>query len=100
MRTAPRSTPKERHSIGPLQRRPLHDAIQQRLLHSLGRTIEDATLHDWDFATALAVRDQVTERWLDARNRELGRKRVYYLSIEFLLGRLLFDTLINLDLLD
>jgi len=53
-------------------------------------------------ATALAARDRVVERWLDVRNanRANKKKRVYYLSIEFLIGRLLFDTLVNLGLLD
>ena len=51
-------------------------------------------------ATALAVRDRIVDRWMDsarATNRA-GRKRVYYLSLEFLIGRLLFDALTNLGI--
>ena len=46
-------------------------------------------------ATALAVRDRIVDRWMDATQRTYreGRKRVYYLSLEFLIGRLLFDAL-------
>jgi starch phosphorylase len=80
----------------------LRDAIRSRLIYSLGRPVAEANVHDWYCATALAVRDRVVDRWLNVRseNRANKKKRVYYLSIEFLLGRLLFDTLINLDLFD
>jgi starch phosphorylase len=80
----------------------LREAIRSRLIYSLGRPIAEANIQDWYRATALAVRDRIVERWLEVRNanRASKKKRVYYLSIEFLLGRLLFDTLINLDLLD
>jgi len=80
----------------------LRDAIRYRLVYSLGRPLAEANLQDWYRATALAVRDRVVDRWLEVRNenRANKKKRVYYLSIEFLLGRLLFDTLINLGLFD
>ncbi len=53
-------------------------------------------------ATALAVRDAVVDCWLASAEstRESGAKRVYYLSLEFLIGRLLFDAIGNLGLLD
>jgi starch phosphorylase len=80
----------------------LRSTIESRLIYSLGRTLAEANEQDWYVATALAVRDRIVERWLDVRNanRQNKRKRVYYLSIEFLIGRLLFDALVNLDLLD
>jgi starch phosphorylase len=80
----------------------LRDAIRGRLIYSLGRPLAEANIDDWYRATALAVRDRIVDRWLNVRseNRANKKKRVYYLSIEFLLGRLLFDTLINLDLFD
>jgi glycogen phosphorylase len=89
-----------------LQSRPaamsLREAIRSRLVYSLGRTVAEANAQDWYRATALAARDRVVERWLEVRqaNRASKKKRVYYLSIEFLIGRLLFDTLVNLGLLD
>jgi starch phosphorylase len=51
-------------------------------------------------ATALAVRDQMVDRWMDSTRATYAqdRKRVYYLSLEFLIGRLLFDSLNNLGL--
>ena len=51
--------------------------------------------------TALAVRDVAMDRWFESnkRTKASGAKRVYYLSLEFLIGRLLFDKLGNLGLL-
>ena len=51
-------------------------------------------------ATALAVRDRIAGRWMDSTRAtyEQARKRVYYLSLEFLVGRLLGEALTNLRL--
>lgn len=48
------------------------------------------------------VRDYVTRAWLDTNNRynHSGEKQVYYFSMEFLLGRLLGDALLNLGIRD
>jgi len=66
----------------------------------VGKDPAHAQEHDWYFATALAVRDQVVNRWMDATRRTYrdGRKRVYYFSLEFLIGRLLFDAMANLGI--
>ena len=78
----------------------LRDAIRARLIYGLGKTTAEANKQDWYVATALAVRDRITERWLDIRpnNKHSHKKRVYYLSIEFLIGRLLSDSLAKLGL--
>ncbi|MGC1772208.1 MAG: glycogen/starch/alpha-glucan phosphorylase, partial [Pseudolabrys sp.] len=80
----------------------LRDAIQAKLAHAIGKTREAATDADWYHATALAVRDRVINIFLQARaeTKRQKKKRVYYLSIEFLIGRLLFDTLTNLQLVE
>jgi glycogen phosphorylase len=80
----------------------LRETIQAKLAHALGKTREAATDADWYRATALAVRDRVINIFLQARaeTKRQKKKRVYYLSIEFLLGRLLFDTLTNLQLVE
>ena len=51
-------------------------------------------------ATAYAVRDKIVDRWLAGINSayQKGAKRVYYLSLEFLIGRLLFDNLNNINM--
>src|SRR5947208_10280359 len=71
----------------------LRDAILAKLSNHIGKRPAFATERDWLLATALAVRDLSVDRWLasiDAAYQQ-GEKRVYYLSLEFLIGRLLFD---------
>src|SRR5215204_6218869 len=77
-------------------------AILSKLAYSYGKTPEAAGLHDWYSATAIALRDKIVERWLKSGQRtdRKNAKRVYYLSIEYLLGQLLFDGLINMRLLN
>jgi starch phosphorylase len=80
----------------------LRDAIHAKLKYVVGKDTDAATDHDWYCATALAVRDRIVDIWAATRRntRQNKRKRVYYLSIEFLIGRLLLDTLTNLRLVD
>ena len=80
----------------------LREAIQTKLAYALGKTRKAATDVDWYHATVLAVRDRVIDTFLNAHAeaKRAKRKRVYYLSIEFLIGRLLFDTLTNLQLVE
>ncbi|MCK9916133.1 glycogen/starch/alpha-glucan phosphorylase [Microbacteriaceae bacterium K1510] len=80
----------------------LREAIQAKLHYVLGKNRENASHHDWYCATALAIRDRVIDIWMktDERTAKQEKKRVYYLSIEFLIGRLLFDTLTNLRLVE
>ena len=79
----------------------LRDAILNKLTYACSTTPSNAGPHDWYLATVLAVRDRIVDRWLESEQRTERKhgKRVYYLSIEFLIGRLLFDTLINLGML-
>jgi len=78
----------------------LRRLILAKLTYVIGRDPLLATERDWFVAAALAVRDRIVDRWLaTARNdKAANRKRVYYLSLEFLLGRLLLDSLNNSDL--
>ena len=65
----------------------------------MGKDPDNAEKRDWFMATAYALRDHVIDRWM-ASTRQVyaqDRKRVYYLSVEFLIGRLLFDALSNLE---
>ena len=74
--------------------------ILGKLTYALGKDPDIARNHDWLTATILAVRDRVIDRWMaSARDTHYaGRKRVCYLSLEFLVGRLLRDAVSNLDL--
>jgi starch phosphorylase len=78
----------------------LREAILGKLAYSIGKRPSDASEQDWFRATALAVRDLIVDSGLNSgqlRNN-VHRKHIYYLSLEFLIGRLLSDTLCNLDL--
>jgi glycogen phosphorylase len=78
----------------------LREAILAKLTYSLGKDPGHAGPYDWFMATALAIRDRVIDRWIHSTRQTYAeqKKRVYYLSVEFLLGRLLFDTLGNLGI--
>src|ERR1700710_2378472 len=80
----------------------LRRAVIAKLTYAVGKDPLVASERDWFVATALAVRDRVVDRWMTSTRAtyKAGSKRVYYLSLEFLIGRLLFDSLNNLRLLD
>ena len=73
--------------------------ILETLVHRIGKDEFAARPHDWLAATILTVRNEIIERWMESTKaaHAAGAKRVYYLSLEFLIGRLLRDTLSNLD---
>ncbi|MEA2838392.1 MAG: glycogen phosphorylase [Bradyrhizobium sp.] len=79
----------------------IKSAILAKLTLTIGKDAAMATRHDWYKAAALALRDRIVHRWLlsDKQSYDAGRKRVYYLSLEFLIGRLFTDALNNMGLL-
>ena len=76
----------------------LKAAVLAKLTYSVGKIPEVASPRDWFLAVAFATRDIVVDRWFESTAQVYadGRKRVYYLSLEFLIGRLLFDAMTNL----
>src|SRR5882757_8545273 len=80
--------------------RPLRDRILDTLLHRIGKDERAAKPHDWLAAAIYTVRDQVIDQWMTSTRamHAAGAKRVYYLSLEFLIGRLLRDALSNLGM--
>ena len=63
-----------------------------------GRTLEDATEQQIYQAVASTIRDQIMQKWVSAREADktyMG-KRLYYLSVEFLMGRSLQCNAVNL----
>lgn len=80
----------------------LKSEILRKLTYSLGKAPAVAQAHDWLTAGILATRDHVIDVWQASTKQSYatGRKRVYYLSLEFLIGRSLADTLNNLGLTD
>lgn len=76
-----------------------HDTLKE-LLYGVGKDVDTATLHDLYSAVALAIRDRLVGRWHETqrRIRHQRPRKVYYLSLEFLMGRTLLNAAINLDL--
>ncbi len=77
----------------------LADSILDTLVHRIGKDAQAARPHDWLAATILTVRNDIVERWMASTKaaHAAGAKRVYYLSLEFLIGRLLRDAVTNLQ---
>src|SRR5262245_49056413 len=80
----------------------LRQSVRHHLTYSLGLTVEEVAPRPLFHALALAVRDRMVERLIDTekRYRAADAKRLYYLSMEFLIGRSLINNLANLGLLD
>src|SRR5580692_173781 len=78
----------------------IKSAVLAKLTLAAGKDPSSAVDRDWFVATALTIRDRVMHRWLasERESQSKGRKRVYYLSLEFLIGRLLADVLCNLGM--
>jgi starch phosphorylase len=78
----------------------MDDLIVDVLRHRVGKDERAAKPHDWFTATVYALRDQVIDRWMESTRKTYAEngKRVYYLSLEFLIGRLLRDALSNMGL--
>jgi starch phosphorylase len=83
------------------------EALKKGILGHLQYTLAELPQHvdtEWEpyVALALAVRDRMIQRWIRTQDAyyEQDVKRVYYLSLEYLMGRTLGNSLINMGLLD
>jgi len=72
----------------------------EHLKYDLGKDEYSASPYDCYVSFASAVKDILLDRWLITQPREyaLQRKRVYYLSLEYLIGRSLGNAILNLDI--
>ncbi len=81
---------------------PIKQALRNHLAFSCFKTKETATARDWYDTAAHTVRDHVVERWVRTAKayNEQDPKRIYYLSLEFLIGRMMGNAALNLGIND
>jgi starch phosphorylase len=85
-----------------ITREQIKDEIIKKLRRVYGKTLDEATKDELYKAVATTVREIIMDRWTEA-NKQVsvqGKKRLYYLSAEFLMGRALVNNMINVHLLD
>ena len=78
----------------------LRAEITRHLRLTVGKLPDKASVYDWRMAASHAVRDLVVAPWFEAVQATYAKqgKRVFYLSMEFLIGRILEDAVCNLGL--
>ncbi len=78
----------------------LKHSIAYKLMFTLGKDPVIANKHEWLNATLLAVRDRMVERWLRSNRAQRSQdvRQVYYLSMEFLVGRTLSNALLSMGI--
>ena len=71
------------------------------LVYTVGKDTRAATRRDWFTTSAFGVRDRLVDRWMETTRNyyKADAKRVYYLSLEFLIGRLMTNSLANLGVM-
>ena len=80
----------------------LAEEVLLSLKYRVGKDTTVATPYDWLTASIKVVRDRVVDHWMQATKEAYDQqeKRVYYLSLEFLIGRLMRDAFSNLGLME
>src|ERR1700744_2713403 len=90
------------HSTFEKSAQSMKDSILHQLKFSLAKDLESATKRDWWLATSKAVQERIIERMIatQAVHNHQDVRRVYYLSLEFLMGRLFSNSLYSVALFD
>ncbi|MDP2963359.1 MAG: glycogen/starch/alpha-glucan phosphorylase [Sulfurimicrobium sp.] len=94
--------PRDEHAPLNLGLDSVKQSLSKHLIFTIGKDPITATERDWFFTLANVVRDRLIERWMETMRRYYNHdaKRVYYLSMEFLIGRSLMNSVLNIGFLD
>src|SRR3990170_4619425 len=73
------------------------ETVSRHLHYTIGKDVYSATKRDWFSAVVYTISDYLMEKWLETHRsyHYEDAKRVYYLSMEFLIGKTLANSLIN-----
>jgi starch phosphorylase len=91
---------KPQHRNAGITTKAIQTSLADHLVYSSSKYHANATTRDWFQTTAYTVRDRLVERWMETMQRyyEHDAKRIYYLSLEFLVGRTLSNAILNLEM--
>ncbi|MCF3652269.1 glycogen/starch/alpha-glucan phosphorylase [Synoicihabitans lomoniglobus] len=94
------AAPRRRASDDPVES--IKASILDHLTHTFARDTAGATPRDWFLATAMSARDHLTSRLIKTQSahNDQNVRRLYYLSLEYLMGRLLISSLQNAGVYD
>jgi len=76
----------------------IRDLLSKQLVYGIGKDKITATDRDWFYTVAAVTRERLIERWMETMRSYYREdvKRVYYLSMEFLMGRTMMNSLLNM----
>jgi starch phosphorylase len=83
-----------------MDRAAIERSFASHVEYTIGKDQYSVTPRDFYRAIALSVRDRIADRWNKTQQKTFRKaeRRVYYLSLEYLIGRLLDDSMLNLGL--
>jgi starch phosphorylase len=81
-----------------LEQRRIEESIRQKLVSTYGKTLEEASKTQIYNAVAMTIKDGIMSKWAAANVavEKQGQKKLYYLSVEFLMGRALYNNMVNM----
>ncbi len=97
-----RNLPSFKYDYLGLDSKSLKHSLANRLEYSAGKDLYTATSRDWYHVAAWVLRDRLMERWMETMRSYYTEdaKRVYYLSLEFMIGRTLSNSALSLGVDD
>jgi starch phosphorylase len=95
-----RNLPAFKYDYLGLDARSIKHSLANRLEYSAGKDQYTATPRDWYHVSAWTIRDRLMERWMETMRTyyRADAKRVYYLSLEFMIGRTMSNSALNLGI--